>query len=201
MQKLYYSLVMLLTFSILGVFTSQDLLQFFITFEFELVPMYFLIAIWGGKNRAYAAMKFLLYTFTGGILMLGSLLFLFFTLKSQAFVGVTGTLDFRELAQNAANLPKAAQDNRSPRVLPRVHHQASVVPVPHMAAGCARRAPTPISMILAGTASEEWVLMVLCAYAWVSSPTCLSTSAIWIMYLGAFNIVWAAIGSPGAGRI
>lgn len=62
--KLYYSFLMLLTFSILGVFLSLDLLQFFVFYELELVPMYFLIAIWGGPNRNYAAMKFLLYTFS-----------------------------------------------------------------------------------------------------------------------------------------
>ncbi len=59
-NKLYYSMVMLLTFSLLGVFMSQDLLQFFIFYEFELIPMYLLIAIWGGPRRGYAAMKFLL---------------------------------------------------------------------------------------------------------------------------------------------
>ncbi|MCA9818947.1 MAG: NAD(P)H-quinone oxidoreductase subunit D4, partial [Cyanobacteria bacterium HKST-UBA01] len=58
--KLYYSLVMLLTFSVLGVFVSQNLVQFFVMYELELVPMYFLIAIWGGPRRGYAAMKFLL---------------------------------------------------------------------------------------------------------------------------------------------
>ena len=58
--KLYYSMVMLLTVSILGVFISLDLLQFFVFYELELVPMYFLIAIWGGPRRDYAAMKFLL---------------------------------------------------------------------------------------------------------------------------------------------
>lgn len=59
--KLYYSFLMLLTFSLVGVFCSLNLLQFFIFYEFELVPMYFLIAIWGGPRRDYAAMKFLLY--------------------------------------------------------------------------------------------------------------------------------------------
>ena len=73
--KLYYSFVMLLTLSLLGVFLSLDLLQFFVFYELELIPMYFLIAIWGGPRRNYAAMKFLLYTFLGGIFMLAAIIY------------------------------------------------------------------------------------------------------------------------------
>jgi len=191
-EKLYYSLVMLLTFSILGVFTSQDLLQFFITFEFELVPMYFLIAIWGGKNRAYAAMKFLLYTFTGGILMLGSLLFLFFTLKSQAFVGVTGTLDFRELAQNAANLPKAAQTIAFLGFFLAFIIKLPSFPFHTWLPDAHVEAPTPISMILAGLLLKmgSYGLVRICMGFF---PNVFIDFGNWIMYLGAFNIVWAAI--------
>ena len=75
--KFYYANLMLLAFSVIGVFISLDLLQFFVMYEFELVPMYFLIAIWGGPGRSYAAMKFLIYTFTGGVLMLTGLIYMY----------------------------------------------------------------------------------------------------------------------------
>jgi NADH-quinone oxidoreductase subunit M len=191
-EKLYYSFVMLLTFSILGVFTSQDLLQFFITFEFELVPMYFLIAIWGGKNRAYAAMKFLLYTFTGGILMLGSLLFLFFTIKSQAFVGSTGTLDFHELAASAANLPKPAQALAFLGFFLAFIIKLPSFPFHTWLPDAHVEAPTPISMILAGLLLKmgSYGLVRICMGFF---PNVFIDYGNLIMYLGAWNIVWAAV--------
>ena len=60
----------------LGVFLSQDLFLFYIFWEFTLVPMYFLIGIWGGENRVYAAVKFFLYTMAGSLLMLLAILWL-----------------------------------------------------------------------------------------------------------------------------
>jgi NADH-quinone oxidoreductase subunit M len=59
-----------------GVFLAQDLFLFFIFWEFTLVPMYFLIGIWGGPRRMYAAIKFFLYTMAGSILMLLAILWL-----------------------------------------------------------------------------------------------------------------------------
>lgn len=72
--KLYYSMLLLLSGGAAGAFLAQDLLLFFLFYELEIIPLYFLIAIWGGKRRAYAAMKFLLYTAFSGILVLASFL-------------------------------------------------------------------------------------------------------------------------------
>lgn len=69
-QKGYYSLLLLLQSSIIGCFTSLDLFLFYLFFEFMLLPMYFLIGIWGGEGREKAALKFLLYTLLGSILIL-----------------------------------------------------------------------------------------------------------------------------------
>lgn len=191
-ERLYYSLVMLLTFSILGVFTSQDLLQFFILFEFELVPMYFLIAIWGGKNRAYAAMKFLLYTFCGGILMLGGLLFLYFSMLSQGLMGGGATLSMTEIAMRAPSLPKSAQ-----LIAFLGFFLAFIIKLPsfpfHTWLPEAHvEAPTPISMILAGLLLKmgSYGLVRICLGFF---PNVFIDYGNWIMYLGAFNIVWAAI--------
>ena len=67
---------LLLEVGMVGVFLAQDLFMFYIFWEFTLVPMYFLIGIWGGPNRVYAAIKFFLYTMAGSILMLLAILWL-----------------------------------------------------------------------------------------------------------------------------
>ncbi len=74
-QKLYYGFMLLLEFAMLGVFVAQDLFMFYIFWEVTLVPMYFLIGIWGAEQRIYAAVKFFLYTMAGSILMLLAILY------------------------------------------------------------------------------------------------------------------------------
>jgi NADH-quinone oxidoreductase subunit M len=74
-EKLYYMFLMLLEWAMIGVFVAQDLIIFYIFWEVTLVPMYFLIGIWGSENRVYAAIKFFLYTMAGSILMLLAVLF------------------------------------------------------------------------------------------------------------------------------
>lgn len=74
-EKLYYVLMMLLEWAMIGVFVVQDLIIFYIFWEVTLVPMYFLIGIWGAEQRVYAAVKFFLYTMAGSILMLLALLY------------------------------------------------------------------------------------------------------------------------------
>jgi NADH-quinone oxidoreductase subunit M len=75
-EKLYYSLLMLLEWAMLGVFVIQDLIIFYVFWEVTLVPMYFLIGIWGSEDRVYAAVKFFLYTMAGSILMLIAILYI-----------------------------------------------------------------------------------------------------------------------------
>ncbi|QGJ70551.1 Proton-translocating NADH-quinone oxidoreductase subunit M [Planctomycetales bacterium 10988] len=74
----YYILILLLITGMLGVFLSLDLFLFYIFWEVVLLPMYFLIGIWGGPRKEYAAIKFFLYTIFGSILMLIALLMLYF---------------------------------------------------------------------------------------------------------------------------
>ncbi len=74
--KEYYAFMLLLETGMIGVFVALDLFLFYIFWEFTLVPMYFLIGIWGGPNRQYAAIKFFLYTMAGSLLMLLAILFL-----------------------------------------------------------------------------------------------------------------------------
>jgi NADH-quinone oxidoreductase subunit M len=75
--KAYYSLLLLLEFGLLGVFLAMDLFLFFVFWEVSLVPMYFLIGIWGHQRRIYAAVKFFLYTMAGSALMLVGILYIY----------------------------------------------------------------------------------------------------------------------------
>src|ERR1041384_320760 len=74
----YYALFLLLQTGMLGVFMALDFLLFFVFWETVLVPMYFIIAIWGGQRRVYAAIKFIIYTLIGSVLMLLGILMLYF---------------------------------------------------------------------------------------------------------------------------
>src|SRR5918998_6442808 len=69
-EKEYYALLLLLQTAVVGVFAAMDLFLFYLFFEVSLVPMYFLIGIWGGENRLYAAIKFFLYTLVGSVALL-----------------------------------------------------------------------------------------------------------------------------------
>ncbi|MEO0540035.1 MAG: NADH-quinone oxidoreductase subunit M [Cyanobacteria bacterium P01_A01_bin.105] len=72
--RLYYPMLLLITGAVAGAFLAQNLLLFFIFYELELIPLYLLIAIWGGARRSYAATKFLIYTAFSGALILGAFL-------------------------------------------------------------------------------------------------------------------------------
>ena len=74
-EKLYYIFLLLLEWSMIGVFVVHDLIIFYVFWEVTLVPMYFLIGIWGAEERIYAAVKFFLYTMAGSILMLIAILY------------------------------------------------------------------------------------------------------------------------------
>jgi NADH-quinone oxidoreductase subunit M len=76
-EKGFYALMLLLETGIVGVFAAMDLFLFYVFFELTLVPMYFIVGIWGGGRRIYAAVKFFLYTAFGSLLMLVGILYLY----------------------------------------------------------------------------------------------------------------------------
>ncbi len=76
--RLFFSLILLMDLTVIGVFTALDLLLFYVFWEFVLIPMYLLIAIWGGSNRKYAATKFFLYTGGASLVMLLGFMALYF---------------------------------------------------------------------------------------------------------------------------
>ncbi|MCS3663136.1 NADH-quinone oxidoreductase subunit M [Salinibacter ruber] len=105
-HKGYYALLLLLQTGITGVFTSFDLLLFYIFFELTLIPMYFIIGIWGGKERIYAAVKFVIYTLVGSLLMLVGILYLGYAAGDAVNNGVF-TTDWYTLLEY--NIPLAVQ--------------------------------------------------------------------------------------------
>src|SRR5215813_5205269 len=78
-EKAYYALLLMLDAGMMGVFVSLDFFLFYIFWEVMLLPMYFLIGIWGGPRREYAAIKFFLYTLLGSVFILIALLAFYFT--------------------------------------------------------------------------------------------------------------------------
>ncbi len=90
----YYVLMLLLEAGMLGVFLAQDLFLFYIFWEFTLVPMYFLIGIWGGAKRVYASIKFFLYTMAGSLLMLLAILYLGINYDTFALPDLIANVEF-----------------------------------------------------------------------------------------------------------
>src|SRR5690606_12673817 len=99
--KQYYIFMLLLETGMLGVFLAQDLFLFYVFWEFTLIPMYFLIGIWGGSRRVYASIKFFLYTMAGSLLMLIAILYMGIT--NQTFA-VPDLIAGREAFAHAQNL-------------------------------------------------------------------------------------------------
>ncbi|MBC7789669.1 MAG: NADH-quinone oxidoreductase subunit M [Anaerolineae bacterium] len=81
----YYALLLVLTTGMIGVFVALDLLLFYVMWEVMLVPMYFIIGIWGGERRIYASLKFFIYTMVGSLLMLVAILYLWTATGSSTF--------------------------------------------------------------------------------------------------------------------
>ena len=94
----FYIFLLLLESAMIGVFVSLDLLVFYLFFEASLIPMFFLIGIWGGENRIYAAIKFFIFTALGSLLMLVAIIWLYFAYASIPGGTAEGTFDFVVLA-------------------------------------------------------------------------------------------------------
>ena len=117
--RAYYGLMLFLTGAIVGVFTAQDLLLFYVFWEAMLIPLYVLIGVWGGPGRLRATIKFVIYTMVGSLLMLGR--------------------GDRLRAPGRDVLDDRRRDERQrldlPRLRGRVHRQGAALPVPRLAAG------------------------------------------------------------------
>ena len=137
-QKEYYVLLLLLQTFMIGTFCCLDFFLFYVFWEVMLVPMYFLIGVWGGDRRLYAAIKFFLYTLAGSVLMLLGIIALYFY-NTTGFLGYKGlgnapTFSIEKLTAVAAGHAGGAPDLALLRLLLRLRDQGADVPVPHVAA-------------------------------------------------------------------
>ena len=112
-EKEYYIFMLLLQTGMLGVFMAMDFFLFYVFWEVMLVPMYFLIGIWGGPRKLYAAIKFFLYTLVGSVLMLLGILALYFFNSSGLFqfagLGNERTFFIPQFHEIAAQIPPELQ--------------------------------------------------------------------------------------------
>ncbi|MBM4157804.1 MAG: NADH-quinone oxidoreductase subunit M [Ignavibacteria bacterium] len=91
--KLYYFMILILEGSLIGVFSSLDLLLFYVFWEFILIPMYFMIGIWGSEERVYAAVKFFLYTMIGSVLLIIGVIWLVYScMEKDMFLNAENAL-------------------------------------------------------------------------------------------------------------
>lgn len=183
--KFYYSMLMLLTTSVIGVFVAQDLFLFFLFWELELVPMYFLIAVWGGPNKNYAAMKFLIYTFVAGVCMFAAILLLFFASGANTF-------DMEVLNQYSKTLPHVFQLACFVLFFLCFIIKLPSFPFHTWLPDAHVEAPTPVSMLLAGILLKMggYGIYRICVSFF---PNILSELALWIVILASVNIVGAAV--------
>ncbi|MCZ6699744.1 MAG: NADH-quinone oxidoreductase subunit M [Planctomycetota bacterium] len=201
--KGYFALFLLLQTGILGTFASLDFFLFYVFWEVMLLPMYFLIGVWGGERKEYAAIKFFLFTLAGSVLMLVALLAMYF--GSAEAMGGAGTFSLVEYAVNPTIheyfnssentfLFDSWNFGRAMFVMLFIGFaiKVPVFPFHTWLPDAHVEAPTPISMILAG------VLLKLGAYGFlrVCYPI-FPESALWaakfLAVLGLVNIIYGAL--------
>ena len=185
--KLYYFLVLMLYSAQIGVFAAKDLLLFFIMWEIELVPVYLLISIWGGKKRLYAATKFILYTALASIFILVAGLGL-------AFYGDKITFDIAELGLK--DYPRTLELLAYVGFLIAFGVKLPIFPLHTWLPDAHSQASAPISMILAG------VLLKMGGYGLIrlnveTLPDAHIKFAPLLVILGVINIVYGAFTAFG----
>ncbi|MEN9273002.1 MAG: NADH-quinone oxidoreductase subunit M [Gloeomargarita sp. DG_1_5_bins_55] len=139
--RLYYSFLLLTGGAVAGAFLAQNLLLFFLFYELELLPLYLLIAIWGGARRDYAGIKFLIYTSISGLLLLAA----FFGL---VVLSGSGSFDYGAIATE--RLTPAAQIGLLILLLLGLGIKIPLVPLHTWLPDAHVEASTPVSMLLAG---------------------------------------------------
>ncbi|MCS6813895.1 MAG: NAD(P)H-quinone oxidoreductase subunit 4 [Cyanobacteria bacterium] len=183
--KLFYFLMLVMYSAQIGVFVARDLLMFFFTWELELVPVYLLIAIWGGQQRLYAATKFILYTAIGSIFILVAGL-------AMAFYGNTITFDLQALAQKHYTL--GFELVMYAALLIAYGVKLPIFPLHTWLPDAHSEAPAPVSMLLAG------IMLKMGGYALIRMnvemfPEAHVYFAPVLAVLGVVNIVYAALNA------
>ncbi|WNZ46355.1 NAD(P)H-quinone oxidoreductase subunit 4 [Leptolyngbya boryana CZ1] len=183
--RLFYFLLLIMYSAQIGVFCAQDMIQFFLLWEVELVPVYILIAIWGGPKRLYAATKFILYTALASIFILVSAL-------SMAFYGDNFTFNMQELGLKDYSLTFELLAYVGFLIAYGV--KLPIFPLHTWLPDAHGEASAPVSMILAG------VLLKMGGYALIRMnmemlPHAHVYFAPILAILGIVNIIYGALAS------
>ena len=137
---LYYSLLLLFQGAIMGVFTSLNMILFYVFWDVVLIPMFLFIGIWGGPRRRYAAIKFFLFTFVGSIFMLFAFILIYFSVTPNSF----------NITDVAGKIPLGLQIISSVLFLIGFGVKLPIVPLHTWLPDAHVEAPAPISVFLAG---------------------------------------------------
>ena len=183
-EKEYFFFYLLLNVGMLGTFMALDLFLFYVFWEIVLVPMYFLIAIWGGPRREYAAIKFFLYTLAGSVFMLLGILALYFTSTPHTF-------NILELTKSAQSPALGLQILIFIAFFLGFAIKVPIFPFHTWLPDAHVEAPTPVSVLLAG------VLLKMGGYGFfrISFPILREAAHYFILpfaILGVINIVYGA---------
>ena len=182
----YYSLIFLFEGAIMGVFTSLNLILFYIFWEVVLIPMFFFIGVWGGPRRKYAALKFIIFTFAGSTIMLLGFLYFYMGMSSPSFdiPTIEAMLQAHQIPVALEYLPLFAAFIGFAVKLPLVPFH-TWLPDAHV------EAPSPISVLLAG------VLLKMGGYGFLRISIGLfpdaSAQYAWVfLILGLFSMFYGA---------
>jgi NADH-quinone oxidoreductase subunit M len=176
-----------------GTFISQDLILFFVFFEVVLLPMYFMIGVWGGEQRQYASLKFFLYTMFGSALMLVAFIALFFKVRGALPEGVEASFSMQQLAEYGGLLGRSAQIWIFAGMFVGFAVKVPMFPFHTWLPDAHTQAPTQGSVILAA------ILLKLGTYGFVriaipTLPEAAKAWAPWIALLAVIGIIYGAFG-------
>jgi NADH-quinone oxidoreductase subunit M len=169
-----------------GTFIAQDLILFFVFFELVLLPMYFMIGVWGGENRQYASLKFFLYTMFGSALMLVAFLALFFKTGAESFA-------IPYLIENGGAIAKNVQILIFAGMFIGFAVKVPMFPFHTWLPDAHTQAPTQGSVILAA------ILLKLGTYGFVriAIPVLPEAAKAWAPYIGGLAVIGIIYGALG----
>ena len=185
-EKAYYALLLMLDAGMMGVFVSLDFFLFYIFWEVMLLPMYFLIGIWGGPRREYAAIKFFLYTLFGSVLILLAMLGLY-------YYGAQSTFDMTVLASNASHYSNAFQRIVWIALFVGFAIKIPAFPFHTWLPDAHVEAPTAISVILAGVLLKMGTYGILRVNFAILPEATHQLAWLFLGVIGTVNIVYGAM--------